>query len=466
MKNFLFICAILFASNTIYAQYPLNCIDDYEVAVLASDLDTLVSPVFTTSPPVTTKPPDSNRLVFWIHGLGGDAKSWSQAATASTLALIPTVGYPARKIYSTRVDYSKHVTNIQDATLRTYDEILNTTNNYSAPHYVVDTAKSMIISHSQGGIVSRTLDLLYDRPMYPALTHGIVTFGTPHEGAQILNNVSLIKSTLAQGCSELYAGPAHAAFDLSNPFLDAILDEEDIIPFLDTLLCFNLLPGAANLFTAQFESGTTKSFCNTCPFVDTLRNHKNFHSTHRVAFWGEEDDAELLRLLHYKLGKDNDVNANGPFTANYDSSLIMKFDTLYLNYEMKVIEHQQQYDFHKGSFWGGPFGGLVGIWYHNQQAQDALEKRDAYQRGINWMATLNDKWLAIIGGYQFDTLTYGNCQCEYICSPTVKKAYKAYLGRGLLLVLAYLCQQAATPIGIVTQPPPHIQHALKYPPMV
>jgi pimeloyl-ACP methyl ester carboxylesterase len=417
-------------SSGAYAQQPINCDQNYDVYLPPPVLDTLVVTGFGPNPippPVFTNSLD--RAVFWIHGLGGNEGSWEQAAWTTEYQVPGTgiPGYVARKVDSYRPDYGKFSSaSIQSAAQTTYDIIED---GLQASASQIDPTKSMIIAHSQGGIVSRTLDLLYDDPnSYPPLTHGIVTFGTPHLGAKIITNKDQIFKLLGDGCYDLSAGPLEELIDFPGPFklpafLDDFINEEKYIHKLDTLLCGNILPLAVTNVAGSFLSGTLNDFCDTCPFVNILTNHSNYHSTHRVAFWGEEDSPEFLRLLHFQVGKG--VNEYAPFEADYDSSLINMFDTMYMNYQLRVATYQNTYNYYTGQpSW--PFtlvyfaGAVPGIWSsvfansrNMKKAREAQKKRDAFQRGVTWMATSNEKWLSIIGGYEYVTTGEVGCKCEY-----------------------------------------------------
>ena len=95
--------------NTLLAQ----CQDTFAVHLPNAIKDTLVFATFVPPPPLPySYAGNDNRLVFWLHGLGGDAGAWERVAVAteghSSTGLI--ADYPARKIISRRPDYSQFAT--------------------------------------------------------------------------------------------------------------------------------------------------------------------------------------------------------------------------------------------------------------------------------------------------------------------------------------------------------------------
>jgi pimeloyl-ACP methyl ester carboxylesterase len=413
--NSLIYVLLLCLSSSMYAQQQVNCEQDYDVFFPPAILDTLIIQGFgpNPGPPLPPFTGNINRAVFWLHGLGGGEGAWEQAARVTENQIItPVPGYLPRKVDSFRPDYgASSSADIESAGQDVYDDMeiaIQSSGN------LIDPSKSMIIAHSQGGIVARVLDLMYDQQNYPPLTHGIVTFGTPHLGARIITNKDQIFKLLDDGCLSLTAGPLEESLDLGGTiatglaFLDDFVDDESWIPGVQSLICDKILPLGVSNVAGNFLTGTLNNFCDTCAFVNLLNNHSNFHSTHRVAFYGEEDGPEFLRLMHFQAVKG--VNEYAPFEADYDSSLILAFDTLYGNYKMKELGYKFTYQ-----YWSS-FSDLANFFNfgrYNKLAREALSKYNGFRQGVNWMSTLNDKWLSIIGGYDYVTIDDFGCQCAY-----------------------------------------------------
>lgn len=150
---------------------------------------------------------DSTRHVVWIHGLGGNSTAWSNMANAFNRA---SVHHPdlSRKIISTRVDYgideNSSTTysigqNLYDNEVPTeMEEVLN-------PDY--DPERTILIAHSQGGIVARQMDRYKSFAGIENNFGGFATFATPNQGAQIINNQNMVNAFLYDMADNLLAGP-------------------------------------------------------------------------------------------------------------------------------------------------------------------------------------------------------------------------------------------------------------------
>lgn len=167
-----------------------------------SEVDPGPEIIDTWEPPVI----DGDRSVIWIHGLGGhgdlsasdESNSWIQASSTSD------INY---QMESRRPDYSDVSLDAASTTLRTQLE-----------DYDLST-DAFLIAHSQGGIVSRQFDKYIHDLGWERTFNGVVTFGTPHGGAMILNNRDLIVQWLDEACDDLGNGPWQETLDDSFSFL-------------------------------------------------------------------------------------------------------------------------------------------------------------------------------------------------------------------------------------------------------
>jgi hypothetical protein len=161
-------------------DYPLEGVNP------RNDYPTLKFGDFT---PGSVKDKDIN--IIWLHGLNGNTDSWNIAAHATQFGY-PGI-FPARKARSVRgpASSSSHPVQFYSESSGIVGAARDLEN--GVPVYINSSNKTKwdyIIAHSQGGIVAR--EWLRQMDQSPAtfqkLANGLVTFGTPHAGAEVINN--------------------------------------------------------------------------------------------------------------------------------------------------------------------------------------------------------------------------------------------------------------------------------------
>ncbi len=118
----------------------------------------------------------TQKNIYLIHGLGGEPTSWDDFRQALVLG---TSGFPARAANAvSTISYGDHQElGLNSCALKVYDEI------YRIPGALNNASNNFIIAHSQGGIVSRQLDMLQHTNSNVWNTFGgIVTVGSPNGG--------------------------------------------------------------------------------------------------------------------------------------------------------------------------------------------------------------------------------------------------------------------------------------------
>jgi pimeloyl-ACP methyl ester carboxylesterase len=162
-------------------------------------------------PPITTLDTNEYKLVYWIHGIGGNVDSWNRTREATEDQTgHPIVGYPERKTIGLTVDYSNQQTLTMIGLSRwvNNNQIKSFINNNGLD--TVDHDRSFAITHSMGGIVARGMrhnHLNMTLPVDSMKFGGMATFGAPHGGAQIINSIQQtndgVNDWLQQGCELL-----------------------------------------------------------------------------------------------------------------------------------------------------------------------------------------------------------------------------------------------------------------------
>ena len=154
------------------------------------------------------------------------------------------------------------------------------------------------IAHSQGGIAARYLDWQWDdnqngnfgtREFY-----GLVTFGTPHAGADIAITKTQHNAFIGQIASSIFLEkPYGIVYDFTSSPVGAFLglSGADVIDKIDDAIVNTLAP----LSTGSLHTPTLDEMKPNSPTMDSINNH---HSRLRkVAFYGIEEEPECWRVI-------------------------------------------------------------------------------------------------------------------------------------------------------------------------
>ena len=370
-----------------------------------------------------------DRLVFWVHGLGGDMFSWDRAGeymgdSYKITSILNTMDYSENSLSGA----GQIVQNTIDGLAETYGEI----------NEIEDNDVNFIIAHSQGGLVSRAaykryadLNVLDERSF-----GGIVTFGTPHQGAQILNNVPQFLDFIENSCNDLSEGPILEqwngtwilSFFPSDGFEEAVHSicenfSQKIVPFM---MADYLTP-----ITDDYNVGS-EYLEGLNEFDEDLENSSEGNIP-RVAFYGVEDAPVVWRTVYSIL---NDVNEEEAFQANYDEELIDKACQNQNMYYLKYMAYKNLYDLTTTDC-----ADIVGFiaylpfshWFaclpqtlndnYNEYAymiednvtwfpysyNDIAENRDAYYKGYRWWTDVEETYLSLIGAVEY---LVDGCHCD------------------------------------------------------
>ena len=426
MKTIQFILSSLFLSMSIL----LNA---QEVKIEKSDESVIVTP----PPDIVNDPSNSesslpvgDRLIYWVHGLGGDDFSWDAAAaptsdTYKVTSLLNGIDYSSYSLSNA----GQVLQNTIDGQSEIYADIVEEDDPGNS---------SFIIAHSQGGLVSRAaykryVDLNFvDQRSFG----GIVTFGTPHQGAYILDKVPDMLDFISSSCSDLTAGPALEFWNgtwflsifPSTGFQNAV---ENVCNFMGSSIAPIVMQDYLQPITEDYHIDS-----------DYLLDLNDFDSTladipeneiARVAFYGSEDDPVIWRTLYSLL---NDVNAEDAFDADYDEGLISMVNENTAMYYNKYMAYANLWDLINTpcidvigpaalipfySFFAcqesnlnenyNPYGEYIqdNVSWWPFWPYDQLDARDAYYIGWRWWVDIEENYLSFIGAidYQID-----HCHCD------------------------------------------------------
>jgi hypothetical protein len=369
---------------------------------------------------------DDEPYVFWIHGLNGDIGSWADASLASESNVAP--GFPARKLKSvTDIDYSQS-NGLEEAG----GQVLRIIDGYRASQLSLgeDPTRNFIISHSQGGMVARSmLQTLYcvdQTPFEDSGFGGVVTYGTPHQGAQILNNKTKFGIMANDMCESLALGPTQEKIDNTN-FIFKILGfevklnlgrfirAEEIVPVVCDYVSDALMPLLLFLQTPTI----TKDYEVGAPYLGELNascENVDLDRIQKVAFYGVENPYGLMfRTLKYF-----SLSANAPdyFNATPDYDAIEAVDENRLRY-VAMHEHQKYViswiEAKRRTLRCEELYGRVKFGTECKILADLLKrakvKASAWKKGVDWFGRVDDQYKIAIGALEFVTRKENWCSC-------------------------------------------------------
>jgi hypothetical protein len=376
-----------------------------------------------------TPPPDGNpedydfegdRIIFWVHGLAGSSASWSRAAEATTIGGAPLhPDYPARKAINDLPTYTDF--SMDNAAFSVNNAMWDSKGSYMVLGNVTPET-NIAIAHSQGGLVIRNVDRLFPQnsagvdfePYRVAPFGGMVTFGTPHQGAQILNNIDFSGPDMARRfatrtCIDLGDGPIQEKLNTLNLGNLSILNgiARNALSGLGGQLLnqsCNVLGGfAVPIFFDDFTSGITEDYKVGSPALTTLNA---FASTiPKVGFYGEETEPVMWRNSFF-IGVA-EPNTFTPFEANNDNALVTMSNSMNTQYISRRQSWAAIYSLASTRY------NACRIFCSQKKARRDEAKRvlSAYIRGVKWFSTANDQYKAIIGAQTSSVVTQNYCEC-------------------------------------------------------
>ena len=413
---FLFVLIVMIAQSS---GAQVDCVLNLPKMVIQSPEITENTPTFTPSGP-TGDPVVviGDRLIFWVHGLGSlpDVQfAWVRAAEDTEAQY---------KVISWRPTYSQF--SLSGAGLNLHNTLVVDGTPLMIANEIEDPLTNFIIAHSQGGLVSRAADKWYEDLNVgdeEKMFGGIVTFGSAHQGAMIINNIPLIEAFAAGACSALVSGPAEEAVTESF-FLDLFTPEGIIEETLNEVCDFvgnDIVP----LAFEEYQSPITEDYKVGAPALSDLNSYTS--PTHKVAFYGVENEPVVWRTMHSLI---NDVNDPLAFQANFDGGLIDDANRNLLRYQAKYEAWAQVYSdlTNDGCDWWQwlLFSEVCFVdWVLDEidiedlfgvDEDDARRIRDGYLKGYMWWLQINSDYKVIIGAIGSETATVNTgdffCECN------------------------------------------------------
>jgi len=263
-------------------------------------------------PPV---PPNfDERIVGFVHGIGGGSNTWVSARNWTNEK------YP-RAI--TPSDLKYNMDNIKDAAYRIQEEmdrannahIFNTGGEY-------DESQSFIVAHSLGGLVARDMEYrtVHDdigETEWQQQFGGLITFGTPHRGTNLVNNSDLALEVAEEGCrlaahqkitqfiEENFSDLGVASNFTKNFLYSVTLESGDVAmgATVESLVCDDLLGFVVNAALSGMLPTIAKDMSPDSEILSKLNGHDFTYPL--IACYGVEDDPVSLRQI---AGTQNNID--------------------------------------------------------------------------------------------------------------------------------------------------------------
>lgn len=376
-------------------------------------------------------PREGDINIYWIHGLNGSVESWRVAAQATEFGTMDRT-FPARKAKSiiglTGGDQSYLESNGITYASRDMNKVA-----INLPPTYTHTPDDYIIAHSQGGIVAREwLRNIDENPaQFKDYVHGLVTFGTSHTGAMILNKTrpeleNRAPAFIYEACRVL--GKAQVEKTIQNKlFLRMVLSDNMKNTIAQTSCSFFsdiILPFALD----NYHKETTRDFYVGSPFLTKPSAlHPTGLSNYElkvpvVQFYGEEEKPEMWRYFSsmLDLGKDQVLqagNAAGEFAYDKDNQIQNKVSEA-------INEFQALQEYEEGAYrrilswecvtrnpwkWAVPALGALDVAACTaKRAAEALKSESAisaYRDARVWLSNANEYYLADLVGAKVTTTT-------------------------------------------------------------
>lgn len=360
------------------------------------------------------------KLVYWIHGISGDEKSWGHVANATKYQVVyPIELYPARWIDGCNISYSHNehlpITGVADA----YSNDIHSWS-LDSTRSSFDHDRSIAIAHSQGGIVARSVRKLNHTPTAnrPATFNRLITFNSPHGGAQIINSTIGMdppaQAWIDRGCRRLSSSLVQD-FVNSNFWLDHLISPNDINSFTQAA-CGGLNRTVLPKLIASIRKDVGLSYQIGAPDLDALRQFAPADTMPTILAIGVEEEPVLWRMLHSMTftTKDSDgtsLLATAPFALDDDDGLPQFVNHLIADYQANQRYQNRVSRVNHRRAVALSITHTLFAFYYEWRSRVARDKARTYHRAHQWLESANMQWKRFIGARRDSTYSNG-----YICN--------------------------------------------------
>ncbi len=393
MKNkyILILVAFVLLSNTTIAQTspslsPVKSIGKATDSLLVESV--IEDTTLASSQSAVSGPGD--RFIYWVHGLGGSESSWVMAATATQIGVIKngvTIFPPRKSENITQIKYDESVSSFPVAEFSLHEIIHGKRQGISQSI----RANDFIIAHSQGGLVSRYLDKdlnTTNTGNYYRDFGGIVTFGTPHGGAAIINTAQNninppIAKFFEDACNAMTAGPL--AEQIGNSWIVKIFNLQKKASEFRQTMCENV--GVfGNTFARMYTGKLGVEYKTNSSAILSLKTYST--PTPTVCFYGIKEKEGIAFDVLYSYTKQGANNYPHFEAQNSTAEAKNEAKNTMNDYKNKA---DQVHMFRDWKFVWFPIPGIVYFWNYKALYYEQ------YMQGVNFIKNADDRWLDIIG---------------------------------------------------------------------
>lgn len=352
----------------------------------------------------------NTKLIYWIHGLAGNAQSWNRVQTSTEDQTgNPVNGYPTRKTEGLCVDYSGHE-NLRIFALGGYvnNNLIETWRVAVPRRDTLPVHSNFVIAHSQGGIVARAMRYqnLYNHGLYPVQFGALASFNSPHGGAEIIVQThpssGEVQKWINRGCEAFTAAEVQQLVE-SKWWVDFLISP-GVIRNFSSKVCDGLDGLILPILVDAIRKPVATDYAVGAPNLEILNQAAVIDTIKKVAIAGIEEDPVLWRMLHsMTFTKDTSLSGhilfNDPFGLDNDDELPRTITNLVSLYRFKE------------RFWNTRSKGIYRYIYWN-----AREKETIYREARQWLEGSNIWWKRFIGARE-DSAYVDGYWCICLDSP-------------------------------------------------
>lgn len=331
-----------------------------------------------------------DRFIYWIHGLGGSESSWVMAATATQTGVIKNgvTIFPARQAESvTQIKYDESVSSFAIAEFTLHEIIHGKRQGISQTIRAAD----FIIAHSQGGLVSRYLDKDLNTTNTGNFYRdfgGIVTFGTPHGGAAIINSAQNdinppIAKFFEDACNAMTAGPI--AEGIGNSWIVRLFKLQKKASEFRQTMCENA--GVfGNTFARMYTGKLGVEYKTNAIAILSLKAYPT--PTPSVCFYGIKAKEGLAFDILYSYSMQGANNYPNFEAQKSTADAKTEANNTMNEYKSKA---EQVHPFRDWKIVYFPLPDIIYFWNYKKLYYDQ------YMQGVNFIKNADERWQDIIG---------------------------------------------------------------------
>lgn len=411
--------------------------------------------------------------IYWVHGLNGNTESLHWPAYATQYG-IPAV-FDARKARSVRGINSSSANPVQfyseDAGIRAAAADLDNTCTFLVPP-AERKKEDFIIAHSQGGIVAREWlrRMDQDPTVFSRFANGLVTFGSPHAGATVINRTradleNRIPVYMQYACQSL--GNALISKKVKDNFLLRMAMSSSLKNQLANMACSMLSETVIPLALDNYFKRTTLDFYEGAPFLNGFTSASGQHteglSEYKqtvpvVQFYGVEEQPVLWRFLSstMHIGQDKMDGKEAAFGYDEDSYLQGKVETLINDFDANAEEQAQIARLAEGRYIGmlatalatsvfSPVAGaavMAAATIELNKCNKAKNDEKSYKQGSEWLRNANITYQMYLIGARVTPVGY---QCTVTQTLQCRDPHYNPVGSGVPAIPVTITRNYYTP---------------------